>query len=150
MRLGGNARVLLAEAKLNVLPLPTHGALVNVRYASFDAALRDAQALVPFGAASIETVDSKVLGLAQEDLIWEDVRAFFPEDDGERAAGVNLIEFVGDSEAEVEEPLRRLTASARTRGPDLGTAAGSRWRAARRTSSASGRCARNRLVSSAT
>ena len=52
---------LLAEAKLNVLPIPTHGALVNVRYASFDAALRDAQALIRFGAASIETVDSKVL-----------------------------------------------------------------------------------------
>ena len=52
---------LLAEAKLNVLPIPTHSALVNVRYASFDAALRDAQALIRFGAASIETVDSKVL-----------------------------------------------------------------------------------------
>ena len=89
--------------------IPTHGALVNVRYASFDAALRDARALVPFGAASIETVDSKVLALAQEDMIWEDVRGFFPDDDGEPAAGVNLIEFVGDTEAEVEEPLRRLT-----------------------------------------
>src|SRR4051812_48740188 len=41
---------LLAEAKLNVLPIPTHSALVNVRYDSFDAALRDAQALVQFGA----------------------------------------------------------------------------------------------------
>ena len=111
---------LLAEAKLNVLPLPTHGALVNVRYASFDAALRDAQALVPFGAASIETVDSKVLRLAQEDLIWDDVRAYFPEDDGERAAGVNLIEFVGGSEAEVEEPLRRLTQALEREGRTSG------------------------------
>ena len=32
----------LAEAKLNVLPIPRHTALVNVRYDSFDAALRDA------------------------------------------------------------------------------------------------------------
>ena len=66
---------LLAEAKLNVLPIPKHSALVNVRYGSFDAALRDAQALIRFGAASIETVDSKVLGLAQADIIWEAVRA---------------------------------------------------------------------------
>src|SRR3954463_11493440 len=86
---------LLAEAKLNVLPIPRHSALVNVRYGSFDAALRDAQELVRFGAASIETVDSKVLGLAQQDVVWESVRTFFPEDDGERARGVNLVELVG-------------------------------------------------------
>src|SRR5215217_487136 len=99
---------LLAEAKLNVLPIPTQSALVNVRYDSFDAALRDAQALIQFGAASIETVDSKVLGLAQNDILWEDVRAFFPDDDGRPATGVNLVEFVGHSE-EVEGPLKRIT-----------------------------------------
>src|SRR5215211_794190 len=99
----------LAEAKLNVLPIPKHAALVNVRYDSFDAALRDAQGLIQFGAASIETVDSKVLGLAQSDIIWEDVRAFFPDDDGRPATGVNLVEFVGHSEEEVEAPLNRIT-----------------------------------------
>ncbi|ACA19920.1 FAD linked oxidase domain protein [Methylobacterium sp. 4-46] len=111
----------LAEATLNVLPLPSHAALVNVRYASFDAALRDAQALVPFGAASIETVDSTVLALAQGDPVWESVAAFFPEDDGERARGVNLIEFVGDGEDAVEAAVGRLTAAL-----DAGGAAGGR------------------------
>ncbi len=99
----------VAEAKLNVLPIPKHAALVNVRYGSFDAALRDAQELIRFGAASIETVDSKVLGLAQGDVIWDSVRSHFPEDNGERATGVNLVEFVGDTEAEVETPLARIT-----------------------------------------
>jgi FAD/FMN-containing dehydrogenase/Fe-S oxidoreductase len=99
----------LAEAKLNVLPIPTHSALVNVRYASFDAALRDAQALIQFGAASIETVDSKVLALAQKDIVWEDVHDFFPDDDGRPATGVNLVEFVGHSEEAVEAPLKRIT-----------------------------------------
>src|SRR3954465_6840481 len=99
---------LLAEAKLNVLPIPTHSALVNVRYDSFDAALRDAQALIQFGAASIETVDSKVLALAQNDIIWEDVRDFFP-DDGGPTTGVNLVEFVGHAEEAVEIPLKRMT-----------------------------------------
>jgi len=101
----------LAEAKLNVVPIPKHAALVNVRYGSFDAALRDAQELIRFGAASIETVDSKVLGLAQDDVIWDSVRSYFPEDNGERATGVNLVEFVGDTEAAVEEPLARITAA---------------------------------------
>lgn len=99
----------LAQATLNVLPLPSHAALVNLRYASFDAALRDAQALVPFGPASVETVDSTVLALAQDDLIWAEVAAFFPADEGEPPRGVNLIEFVGQSEAAVEEALGRLT-----------------------------------------
>src|ERR1043166_4244629 len=45
----------IVEARLNVLPVPKYSALVNVRYGSFDAALRDGQALIRFGAASIET-----------------------------------------------------------------------------------------------
>ena len=52
----------IAEAKLNVLPIPKHAALVNIRYDSFDAALRDARALVAVQAASIETVDSQGAG----------------------------------------------------------------------------------------
>jgi FAD/FMN-containing dehydrogenase len=100
-------RARLACWQLNIPPIPKYSALVNVRYASFDAALRDARVLISFGAASIETVDSKVLGLAQNDIIWEDVRAFFPEDDGERAIGVNLVEFVGDREAAVEAQMAR-------------------------------------------
>ena len=100
---------LIAEAKLNVVPIPKHSALVNVRYGSFDAALRDAQELIQFGAASIETVDSRVLGLAQDDVVWDSVRQYFPEDDGQRAMGVNLVEFVGDTEQEVESPVHRIT-----------------------------------------
>src|SRR5271166_4893244 len=37
---------LIAEAKLNVVPIPKYSALVNVRYGSFDAALRDARELI--------------------------------------------------------------------------------------------------------
>lgn len=111
---------ILAEAKLNVLPIPKHSALVNLHYASFDAALRDARALMEFGPASIETVDSKVLALAQRDIVWDGVQEFFPEDASGPARGVNLIEFVGDTEAEVEAPLQRLTAALAEAGPACG------------------------------
>lgn len=100
----------LAEATLAVLPLPSHAALVVLRYAGFDAALRDARALADLAPASIETIDSTVLALAQGDPVWDGVAAFFPEDAGERARGVNLVEFVGDSEAAVAGALARLTA----------------------------------------
>jgi len=95
---------LVCEAKLNVLPIPRASALVNVRYSSFDAALRDAPALMALNAASIETVDSKVLNLARQDIIWHGVREFFPDDD-EPAQGINLVEFLADSEDELERQL---------------------------------------------
>ncbi|MCR0981160.1 D-2-hydroxyglutarate dehydrogenase YdiJ [Roseomonas populi] len=100
---------VVTEATLNILPVPKHVALVNLRYDSFDAALRDAGALMAFGAASVETVDSKVLALAQKDIVWESVRPFFPEEAGRPARGVLLVEFVGDAEAAVEAALGRLT-----------------------------------------
>src|SRR4030095_8727248 len=110
----------IAEAKLNVLPIPKHSALVNVRYGSFDAPLVDAQELMRFGAASIETVDSKVLGLAQDDVIWDSVQQYFPEDEGQRATGVNLVEFVGDNEVDVENPLGRITEALTSAGEKQG------------------------------
>ena len=113
---------ILAEAKLNVLPIPKRSALVNLRYGSFDAALRDAQALTAFGPASIETVDSKVLALAQGDIVWDGVREFFPDDASGPARGVNLIEFVGDTDEEVEAPLGRLTEALAAGGSAAGRA----------------------------
>ncbi len=107
----------LAEATLAVLPLPSHVALVNLRYDSFDAALRDARALSRLAPASIETVDATVLALAQGDPVWDGVAAFFPEDAGERARGVNLVEFVGEGAAAVDAALARLTALLDADGP---------------------------------
>ena len=101
---------LIAEARLNVLPIPKAAALVALSYVDFDAALRDAQALMPFGAASVETIDSTVLGLARQDAIWAEVRAFFPDDSaGRTVEGINLVEFVGDDEGAVAAALSRLT-----------------------------------------
>lgn len=102
---------LIAEATLDVLPIPEAAALVALSYVDFDAALRDARALLPFGAASVETIDSTVLGLARNDPGWAGVQAFFPEDPaGRRVEGINLVEFVGAAENEVEAALGRLVA----------------------------------------
>lgn len=99
---------VVSEAKLRVLPIPAHSALVNLRYETFNAGLRDARSLMAFGAASIETVDSKVLALAQGDIVWDGVKEFFPAQDGQPARGINLIEFVGATEDDIDGPLRRL------------------------------------------
>jgi FAD/FMN-containing dehydrogenase/Fe-S oxidoreductase len=107
---------LVVEARINILPIPKFSALINLRYDSFDAALRDARAVIGFGAASIETVDSKVLKLAQEDMVWEGVRQFFPDDADGPAKGVNLIEFVGDDEQVIEADLARVSATLTEQG----------------------------------
>lgn len=92
----------VVEAKLNVLAIPKHTVLVNVRYASFMDALRDAKALMALKPLSIETVDSKVLLLAMRDIVWHGVAEYFPQDPDAQTLGINLIEFSGDDWPELE------------------------------------------------
>src|SRR5690606_3174472 len=107
----------VAEAKLNLLPIPEVSALVNVNYRDFNAALRDATSLMRSEPTSIETVDSKVLNLAMDDIVWHSVAEFFPpSESGEKIQGINLVEFTADSEEQLiaaEQALtRRLDAEA--------------------------------------
>ena len=141
---------LIAEAKLNLVPIPRCRVLAIVRYGSFDAALRDARALIEFGASSIETVDSTVLALARGDAIWEDVRPFVPDDDGAPALGVNFVEFVGSTEDLVEAPLRWHHRRADHRRPEPRADVASPSHAASTMWDASGTCERRRSVCSAT
>ncbi|MDQ1079345.1 FAD-binding and (Fe-S)-binding domain-containing protein [Pseudoroseomonas cervicalis] len=111
---------MIAEARIQVLPIPKRSALINLRYDSFDAALRDARVLMALGAASVETVDSKVLGLARGDIVWSGIAEFFPDDPEGPAAGINLIEFVGDTEEEVREKLAPVEARLAAEGRAFG------------------------------
>jgi FAD/FMN-containing dehydrogenase/Fe-S oxidoreductase len=100
----------VVEAKLNVLPIPKYSVLVNVRYASFMDALRDARALIQHKPLSIETVDSKVLLLAMKDIVWHAVAEYFPADPDRPTLGINLVEFSGDEPAEVEQRVAAFVA----------------------------------------
>lgn len=93
------------EARLKVLPIPKHSVLVNIRYGGFMDALRDARALLAFQPLSIETVDSKVLMLAMQDIVWDGVAQYFPETPGHATLGINLIEFVSDDEQQLEKTV---------------------------------------------
>ena len=100
---------IITEATLNLEPIRRHSVLVNLRYDSFDASLRDARALMSARPMAIETVDDRVLGLARNDYVWASVGEFFP-DDGAPTRGINLVEFAGDDEAELEHQVEALTA----------------------------------------
>ncbi|WP_416772661.1 FAD-binding and (Fe-S)-binding domain-containing protein [Pseudomonas sp. RHF3.3-3] len=95
----------IIEARLNVLPIPRHSILVNVQYAGFMDALRDAKALMALKPLSIETVDSKVLKLAMQDIVWHGVAEYFPPVPGQQTLGINLIEFSGDDQQNLERQV---------------------------------------------
>ena len=97
----------VVEARLNVLPVPKHTVLVNIRYAGFMDALRDARALLEHKPLSIETVDSKVLLLAMQDIVWHGVAEYFPASAERATLGINLVEFCGDDADELQQ---RVTA----------------------------------------
>ena len=88
---------IIAEAELNVLPLPAHAALLNIRYDDFNTALEDARNLATLDVASVETIDEKVLGLARGDIVWSAIAPFFPEDSTVRANGINIVEVLAES-----------------------------------------------------
>ena len=100
----------ITEAKLNVVPIPKFSALITVQYNSFERSLRDAKALMSWHPSSIETIDSKVLNLAREDIVWHSVANYFPNEGAQDAIqGINLVEYTGDSERELEHKIERLT-----------------------------------------
>ncbi|MCH1931362.1 FAD-binding oxidoreductase [Shewanella sp. A25] len=89
---------VITEAKLNLTPLPTERAMVNIKYDSFQSALRHAPSLVAARATVVETVDSKVLNLAREDIVWHSVSELIQEVPGKVIDGLNMVEFAGDTE----------------------------------------------------
>lgn len=101
----------VTEAKLKLTPVPRHTALLNIRYPTFDAALRDARNLMALQAASSETIDATVLALARQDAVWLKVRDYFPDDVEGPAEGVNIVEFVAEDAAALEAQLARVQAA---------------------------------------
>jgi len=100
----------ITEAKIGLLPTPKCSALINVNYRDFNVALRDASQLMKAEPTSIETVDSKVLNLAMNDIVWHSVASFFPApESGEKIQGINLVEYTADSEDELQADVKKLT-----------------------------------------
>lgn len=122
---GEGSLAFIAEAKLNVLPIPKYAALVNIKYDSFEASLRDATDLMAWNPTSIETIDSKVLNLAMGDIIWDTVSDYFPQDAGEpEIQGINLVEYTSDDEAQLRADVEKLEAHLSAVAGDAGKSFG--------------------------
>lgn len=98
----------ICEAVLDLTPIPQFRTLINVKYNSFNAALRNAPFMVKANALSVETVDSKVLGLAKEDIIWHSVNDLLTEDENNPILGLNIVEYAGNNQAKIRAQVTAL------------------------------------------
>ena len=98
----------ITEAKLSLDPIPVSRILVNIKYDSFEAALRSAPFMLKAKALSVETVDSKVLNLAREDIVWHSVRELITDVPDKELLGLNIVEFADQTLAEGQQKVTAL------------------------------------------
>jgi FAD/FMN-containing dehydrogenase/Fe-S oxidoreductase len=99
---------VVVEAKLNITPIAPFKTLINIKYDSFDSALRNSPFLVSAQATSVETVDSRVLNLAKEDIVWHSVSDLITNVPGIEMQGLNMVEFNGETENEMDDKISSL------------------------------------------
>ncbi|KAF7782071.1 hypothetical protein PRUB_b1480 [Pseudoalteromonas rubra] len=99
---------IVTEAKLNVTRIQPFKTLINIKYDSFESALRNSPFLVAANATSVETVDSKVLNLAKQDIIWHSVSDLISDLPGVEVQGLNMVEFNGETPEEIENKVSSL------------------------------------------
>ncbi|MDP8171492.1 FAD-binding and (Fe-S)-binding domain-containing protein [Pasteurella skyensis] len=98
----------ICEAKLNLLPIPKYRTLINIKYNSFDSALRSAPMMLEAKALSVETIDSKVLNLAKQDIIWHSVSDLLLEDKNNPILGINIVEYASNDEEQNQKLINDL------------------------------------------
>tara|TARA_B100000579_G_scaffold413989_1_gene407162 strand:+ start:514 stop:3603 length:3090 start_codon:yes stop_codon:yes gene_type:complete len=105
---------VLCEAKLRLTKLPKYKHLIVVKYESFDDALSDAEILVNFDPAAIETIDEKILKLARTDEIYKKIKSFIADETDNSGSTIrptrtiNLIEFTGNNKKKLEKRIFSL------------------------------------------
>ncbi len=100
---------LTRSITLRVAPKPAMRALAVIRYGAFDTAMRDVQRLIAADPVAIEIIDDKVLGVAQDDIIWASVEGLLGGSDTPVAA-MNFVEFTADDDRAIDAGLAALAA----------------------------------------
>lgn len=99
----------VCQAKLNITPISPAKTLINIKYDSFDSALRHSPFLVKAKATSVETIDSKVLNLAKQDVVWHSVSDLITDVPDKTMDGINIVEFNGTSVDALADQVAQLT-----------------------------------------
>ncbi|XQW86735.1 D-2-hydroxyglutarate dehydrogenase YdiJ [Thalassotalea piscium] len=101
---------IVCEAKLNLTPISKAKTLINIKYDSFDSALRHSPTLVKANATSVETIDSTVLNLAKQDIIWHSVSDLITDVKDQVMDGINIVEYNGTDVESLALQVADLTA----------------------------------------
>lgn len=105
---GSEGTLALTKAvTLRVIPKPAAQALAVVRYDDFQAGLRDVRRLLDADPSAIEIIDDKVLGVAQTDIVWSGIEGILGSGDARPVRAINFIEFVAESQSDLEDHLAR-------------------------------------------
>jgi len=90
------------ELKLKLTPIPKAKMLVAIKYREFSDALQAARLLLSIQPAAIETIDDKILAVARFDEIYIRVKPLLdPHGNDDYTKAVNLVEFIGENQAEL-------------------------------------------------
>src|SRR5262245_29836594 len=100
-------RATVHQSKVRIEPRPPATALCVAHFADIVEAIRASDIILPFKPAAIELIDDKIIGLARNSLELSRQMDFIQG----RPAGVLVIEFYGENEAELRSKLDALEAA---------------------------------------
>ena len=95
------------QAKVRIEPRPPATALCVVHFAEMVEAIQASDIILPFNPAAIELIDDKIINLARGSLELSRLMGFIQG----QPAGVLLVEFYGENEAELRSKIEALEAA---------------------------------------
>jgi FAD/FMN-containing dehydrogenase/Fe-S oxidoreductase len=102
----------VVEAKVRLVPRPKATALDVIHYRDMQEALESSQAILETGPYAVELTDKMILDLARGNIEQRQRAAFIQGD----PAAILMVEYAGDSEAEVRAKVEALEARRRRDG----------------------------------
>jgi FAD/FMN-containing dehydrogenase/Fe-S oxidoreductase len=102
----------VVEAKVRLVPRPKATALDVIHYRDMQEALESSQSILETGPYAVELTDRMILGLARGNIEQRQRAAFIQGD----PAAILMVEYAGESEAEVRAKVEALEARRRREG----------------------------------
>jgi FAD/FMN-containing dehydrogenase/Fe-S oxidoreductase len=96
----------IVEARVRLVPRPRHTALSVIHYRDLQEALESSQAILETGPYAVELTDKMILDLARGNIEQRRRMGFIQGD----PATILIVEYAGDSEAEVRARVEALEA----------------------------------------
>ncbi len=104
--------VVVVELRVRLVPKPRHTALDVVHYRTLEEALESAPELLTTGPYAVELTDKMILDLARRNIEQRQRMGFVQGD----PAAIMIVEYAGESEAEVRARVEALEALRARRG----------------------------------